>query len=226
MLHEVLTGRRLFKGQNDVQTIERVRRCDVPPPSLQNPAVPPELDHIVLKALQRDPARRWSNAADMADALDDIVHAARFQPTHLQQILYDLFPPEGGAPAPRTGSQRIAVARLDRGRRRRLASRTVPPVVAHGVGRAPRCRSTPRAGARQSLKPKSKLPSALLALVVLGGGGLRRLEVPRRPPAPSTSASTHGERSGAPVPRLREVEPRGRGHLSWATASGRSARRR
>src|ERR1044071_8405496 len=37
VLHEVLTGRRLFKGQNDVQTIERVRRCEVPPPSAQNP---------------------------------------------------------------------------------------------------------------------------------------------------------------------------------------------
>ncbi len=125
VLHEVLTGRRLFKGQNDVQTIERVRRCDVPPPSAQNPGVPPELDEIVLKALQRDPARRWSNAADMADALDDVVHAARFQPTHLQQILYDLFPTEGGVPAPRTGSQRSLTRGSTGGGQR---SRTVPPI--------------------------------------------------------------------------------------------------
>src|SRR4029078_10435125 len=45
--------------------------------------------------------QRWPTAADMADALDDVVHAARFQPTHLAQLLYDLFPIEGGAPAPR-----------------------------------------------------------------------------------------------------------------------------
>jgi serine/threonine protein kinase len=101
VLHEVLTGRRLFKGQNDVLTIERVRRCEVPPPSLQNPMVPRELDAIILKALARDRNQRWATAADMADALDDVVHAARFQPTHLAQLVYDLFPIEGGAPAPR-----------------------------------------------------------------------------------------------------------------------------
>ena len=76
VLHEVLTGRRLFKGQNDVLTIERVRRCEVPPPSQQNPMVSPELDAIVLKALARDRDKRFATAADMADALDDVVHAA------------------------------------------------------------------------------------------------------------------------------------------------------
>src|SRR3954471_13867112 len=127
VLHEVLTGRRLFKGQNDVQTIEKVRRCEVPAPSALNPAVPREFDHILHRALQRDPARRWSNAADLADALDDIVHSARFQPTHLQQILYDLFPAEGGVPAPRTGSQRSA-PRTASGQSIR-STRTVPPIA-------------------------------------------------------------------------------------------------
>jgi serine/threonine protein kinase len=169
VLHEVLTGRRLFKGQNDVQTIERVRRCDVPPPSAQNPAVPRELDNIVLKALQRDPARRWSNAADMADALDDIVHAARFQPTHLQQILYDLFPPEGGVPSPRTGSQR-SLSRGSTGGGQSPRSRTVPPVsrTASGAHQMP---FEPAGAVPASLKPKSKFPSAVVVLLLLAGGG-------------------------------------------------------
>ncbi len=170
VLHEVLTGRRLFKGQNDVQTIERVRRCDVPKPSLQNPAVPPELDHIVLKALQRDPARRWSNAADMADALDDIVHAARFQPTHLTQILYDLFPPEGGVPSARTGSQRSA-SRSSTASGGGVSRRTVPPVSRTASGASAMPFPTPPAGLQESLKPKSKMPSVLLTLAVLAGGG-------------------------------------------------------
>jgi eukaryotic-like serine/threonine-protein kinase len=170
VLHEVLTGRRLFKGQNDVQTIERVRRCEVPKPSLQNPAVPPELDQIVLKALQRDPARRWSNAADMADALDDIVHAARFQPTHLTQILYDLFPPEGGAPAPRTGSSRTH-SRGSTASGAGVSRRTVPPVSRTASGASAMPFPTPPAGVQQSLKPKSKMPSVLLTLAVLAGGG-------------------------------------------------------
>jgi serine/threonine protein kinase len=170
VLHEVLTGRRLFKGQNDVQTIERVRRCDVPPPSLQNPAVPPEMDHIVLKALSRDPARRWSNAADMADALDDIVHGARFQPTHLTQILYDLFPIEGGAPSPRTGSQRSA-SRPSTASGGGVSRRTVPPVSRTASGAQSMPFLPPVGVEPASLKPKSKLPSVLLTLAVLAGGG-------------------------------------------------------
>jgi serine/threonine protein kinase len=171
VLHEVLTGRRLFKGQSDVQTIERVRRCDVPPPSAQNPAVPRELDHIILKALQRDPARRWSNAADMADALDDIVHGARFQPTHLQQILYDLFPIEGGAPAPRTGSQRsLTRGSTGGGLSGPTRSRTVPPIARTVSGAHPMPLEAVGA-VPASLKPKAKFPSALVALIVLGAAG-------------------------------------------------------
>jgi len=169
VLHEVLTGRRLFKGQNDVQTIERVRRCDVPPPSASNPSIPRELDQILLKALQRDPARRWSNAADMADALDDIVHAARFQPTHLQQILYDLFPPEGGAPAPRTGSQRSG-SRSVGGVSASTRSRTVPPIALTASGARP-LPIEPAGSAPVSLQPKSKFPTALVAVLVLAGAG-------------------------------------------------------
>ncbi len=99
VLHEVLTGRRLFKGANDIQTIERVRRCEVPPPSFQNPMCPPELDNVVLKALARNREDRFATAGEMADALDDVVHASRFQPGHLSQLLHDLFPLEGGAAA-------------------------------------------------------------------------------------------------------------------------------
>ena len=99
VLHEVLTGRRLFKGNNDIQTIERVRRCEVTPPSFQNPMCPPELDNVVLKALARNREDRFATAGEMADALDDVVHASRFQPGHLSQLLHDLFPLEGGGSA-------------------------------------------------------------------------------------------------------------------------------
>jgi serine/threonine protein kinase len=169
VLHEVLTGRRLFKGQNDVQTIERVRRCEVPPPSAQNPAVPREMDEILLKALQRDPARRWSNAADMADALDDIVHAARFQPTHLQQILYDLFPPEGGAPAPRTGSNR-SLTRSTTASGQPTRSRTVPPISRTVSGANP-IPFPPVDSAPADLKPKGKFPTAAVVVVLLAAAG-------------------------------------------------------
>jgi serine/threonine protein kinase len=96
VLHEILTGRRLFKGENDMQTIERVRRCEVTPPSLFNPLCPPELDNIVLRALAADRDERYQSASEMADALDDVVYASRFQATHLAQTMRSLFPTDAG----------------------------------------------------------------------------------------------------------------------------------
>ena len=165
VLHEVLTGRRLFKGANDVQTIERVRRCEVPPPSLQNPAVSPALDAIILKALQRNPANRWADAADMANALDDIVHASRFQPDHLAQLLYDLFPTEGGGPPRAT----IPATTISHGTASNsLRSPTVPPIsrTVSGSG-APQF----DAWVEPSLKPKSGAKGIFLVLALLVGGG-------------------------------------------------------
>jgi len=180
VLHEVLTGRRLFKGQNDVLTIERVRRCEVPPPSQQNPMVPPELDAIILRALARDRDQRWATAADMADALDDVVHAARFQPTHLAQLLHDLFPVDGGAPSPR-----LSVNATSQGTNsgvRGSRSATIPPVTRTGTGSAPGTgtgsvrRSLPasesfQAAEEVSLKPPTKWKGATAAAVALALGG-------------------------------------------------------
>ena len=94
----------------------------------------------------------------MADALDDIVHAARFQPTHLQQILYDLFPIEGGAPAPRTGSQRSASRGSTGGGVGAHALAHGAAHLAHASRARTRCRSSRSAASPASLKPKSKFP--------------------------------------------------------------------
>ena len=107
VLHEILTGRRLFKGENDMQTIERVRRCEVLPPSLHNPLCPPELDAIVLQALAKNRDERFQSASEMADALDDVVYAARFQPTHLAQAMRGLFPADVVGDPRTTGGTRL-----------------------------------------------------------------------------------------------------------------------
>ncbi len=108
VLHEILTGRRLFKGENDMQTVERVRQCDVSPPSMQNPLCPPEMDAIILRALARDRDERFQSAAEMADALDDVVHAARFQPTHLAALMRELFPTDTAGGGKITGAMSMS----------------------------------------------------------------------------------------------------------------------
>jgi serine/threonine protein kinase len=72
--HELLTGRRLFAGGNDADTIRNVRSMLVPPPSRHAPGISPELDRIVLKALEREPTQRWQNAGEMRAALTDERH--------------------------------------------------------------------------------------------------------------------------------------------------------
>jgi hypothetical protein len=67
--HEMLTGRALFVGQNDFDTLNRLRHMAIPPPSRWNPEVTRDLDDIVLTALQRNPDRRWQTAGAMRTAL-------------------------------------------------------------------------------------------------------------------------------------------------------------
>jgi serine/threonine protein kinase len=72
--HEMMAGRRLFEGQDDFETLQNIREMNLRPPSHWNPHVTPDLDDIVMTALQRDPADRWQTAGAMHIAL---AHVAR-----------------------------------------------------------------------------------------------------------------------------------------------------
>jgi beta-lactam-binding protein with PASTA domain/predicted Ser/Thr protein kinase len=70
ILYEALTGQVPFEADTPVavalkQISERPR-----PPSELNPAVPPALDAVVLRALAKDPANRFASAAEFLHALD------------------------------------------------------------------------------------------------------------------------------------------------------------
>jgi serine/threonine protein kinase len=70
VLWELLTGTPLFDGGSDAKTIDAVRSRRVEAPSVLRPEIPPALDEIVLRALQRDPARRFQSAHDLSEELD------------------------------------------------------------------------------------------------------------------------------------------------------------
>src|SRR5688572_30633006 len=70
--HELLTARPLFASKNEYQTLLKVQKGDILPPSTFNQACPPELDAVVLKALARDPDQRWRSASEMRDALHEV----------------------------------------------------------------------------------------------------------------------------------------------------------
>jgi len=92
VLWEMLTLRRLFKGTNDVQTIGLVRRARALPPSAINPAVPPELEAVCMRALERNREDRFADCGEMAAALDEIVHRQKFGADGAARLLRGEFP--------------------------------------------------------------------------------------------------------------------------------------
>ncbi len=65
VLYEMSTCRRLFKRPSDMDTFTAVCTEDVVPPSQLVANYPPELQRICLKALSKEPRRRYSTAAAM-----------------------------------------------------------------------------------------------------------------------------------------------------------------
>ncbi|MBX7114070.1 MAG: protein kinase [Myxococcaceae bacterium] len=69
MLYEMLTGEKLFVGESDFSTLEKVRDADVPPPSKYNPNIPRGLENVVMKALARETSDRYQWASDLQEDL-------------------------------------------------------------------------------------------------------------------------------------------------------------
>jgi serine/threonine protein kinase len=80
-LWESLTGARLFDGSTDAATIDAVRSRSIEAPSAMRPDVPPELDAITMRALARDPDRRFRTAHDMSEELDRYLMGQDDRPT-------------------------------------------------------------------------------------------------------------------------------------------------
>jgi serine/threonine protein kinase len=76
VLYELLTGERLFVGESDFSTLEKVRNVEILPPSTYNRKIPDELERIVLKTLAKDVEDRYQNAIDLHDDLQAFMYTA------------------------------------------------------------------------------------------------------------------------------------------------------
>jgi serine/threonine protein kinase len=70
VLWEMLTGRPLFRSADEWATMHAVLTRTVAAPSSVEASVPPALDAVLLRALERDPARRFASAGDFLAALE------------------------------------------------------------------------------------------------------------------------------------------------------------
>jgi eukaryotic-like serine/threonine-protein kinase len=78
LLHEMLTGLRLFRTESDTATLEKVKLCDICEPIELNRKISPRLNQITLRALQRDPNNRFPDAKTMQLALAELLYPASF----------------------------------------------------------------------------------------------------------------------------------------------------
>ena len=65
MLYECLTGERLFQGETDFSTLEKVRNVDVQNPRAINPNIPEAIERIIMKALAKDVDDRYQWCSEM-----------------------------------------------------------------------------------------------------------------------------------------------------------------
>jgi len=69
ILYECLTSRPPFRGTTVQETLEQIRTLEPECPSRLRPTIPPDLEAICLKCLEKEPARRYSSALELAEAL-------------------------------------------------------------------------------------------------------------------------------------------------------------
>jgi hypothetical protein len=87
VMHECLTGLRLFHGKTAEEGMMAALREEVQPPSRWNKEVPPELDAVVLKALQRDREKRFNTALEFARAIDKSAPGLIWHPEQLGEVV-------------------------------------------------------------------------------------------------------------------------------------------
>src|SRR5919202_3380378 len=118
VLYEMLTGTLPFDAENPLAVaIQQINQAPTRPTRL-NPAIPPSVEAIVLKALAKNPVERFAGAAEMQAAVD-AARSGAVQPTRLARRAVATAPTTPMQPlpsrgAPRAGTRSVAQATTHR----------------------------------------------------------------------------------------------------------------
>jgi serine/threonine protein kinase len=98
VFYEMITDTKPFLGSSEKGILEMVRDCRFEEPRALNPKIPESLEKVVMKALEKDPERRYQDASEMYRGLERVLRER--QPpaaTELARFMEVLF--ETGATA-------------------------------------------------------------------------------------------------------------------------------
>ncbi len=114
VLYQVTTGKHPLRGETDIATLQNIiSDRPVMPPSQHVRGYPPALEAIVLRALNRDPAKRFQTACEMGAALEELFidgELPRVRAEDIGKYLSQLF---GEAGEERRGALRAAIRLAD-----------------------------------------------------------------------------------------------------------------
>lgn len=99
VLYELTLGKRLFKGANELEVMKQVTERPIPLPTSLSAEYPLALEEIVMKALERDPQKRYASAQELQLAIEGFARDERLliSSALLAKWMTVLFPGESAA---------------------------------------------------------------------------------------------------------------------------------
>jgi serine/threonine-protein kinase len=215
VLYELLTGKRAFEGTSGISTLSAILRDEVKPIYEIAPDVPPLLEQIVLRCLQKDPDARWPSMKQVEGALTTLQRqldpggeiAAALSSTNIPAA-----PAVSGAPSvavpppavppspPPTGARPSAPSAAPR------PPAAAKPATAKPVTAKPAAAKSPAAARKSS---PMAIVWALLGVLLIGSAGFGWWWTHRKslPPPPSLPAQTQAPEPEKPSPVAENPPP-------------------
>jgi tRNA A-37 threonylcarbamoyl transferase component Bud32 len=215
MLYELLTGALPFQGDSLPMLLLAIQSHDPTPPSAHDPTLPPSVDAWTARALARDPARRFRNGREMADALA-IALAGAMDPRSSTQPAYAPTAEFARHPAP------LAPNTLAPTQPMRAVAPSYAPLGPVSLPPGLRTEPTPaHAPPRRDLRPLWAVSALLLVGAAIFAAALLRhsepevtVAAPRAPEAPvrpipvtAVNAAPHPAAEPTPSPNAPAVRP-------------------
>ena len=93
LLYELTTLSKLFRGKSDYALLQQIVEARIAPPSSRIPGYPPELEHIVMKALAREPTQRYQTAQALQLDLEEFAreHKLAMSSVRIARLMETLF---------------------------------------------------------------------------------------------------------------------------------------
>lgn len=205
LLYELVAGCRVFKGDDTLEILSKVRRAEFTPLGTLKGGLPEKLYDIVARALAKDPEDRYQSCADMQADIEECIFRLNLRPSGrgMAEYLKLLFVEDIEVEGKRMADAAGAGAASDRAQEAEAELRSVasPPAKKPPVPKAepaPPATAAPEVCPRPSEPAKGGKKGALaavagVAVVALLGGGYYLMGKGKGPagtnaPAPAAQA--------------------------------------